>query len=860
MPIYLIINTLYAASGITALAYEVLWMRPIGLLFGISNFGVVVTVSAFMAGLGLGSLLGARLNPTARQALQAFAALELAVALFALLLPWMLPLLDHTLLHVAGGIDIGHWQGLEFLVSGLLLLVPASALGLAFPLMMRVARAADCSVGLIYGVNVLGGVAGALLPLWLLPQFGWSQALQLVALLGALIALSAWWSAAYLMSASRFSITTEATLGSAPPMVDLLAYAGIGAGALMLEIAWTRMFGMVLLRTEYVLALLLAIFLLGMGLGSLLSRWLPIRAALHALPWISALAVLGSLVAWPWLGQWAGNAQFGSLAQAMAGQGGMLALLTLPATLALGAWLPLLVRHLARGSDGHDTGGSHTSAAWLYGVNSAGAAVGAILAGMVLMPAIGTPATLLLAALLLAVCGMRWVDDQRWWLLLPLFVLLAWPWHRMPSPDKLSPAVADTHQISRFEDAVNVTHVVERPDGQRLLLADLQRMDAATDPTSVEVQKNQARLPLILHPHPKRVLFLGLGTGITAAGSLPWHNLKRTAVELSPGAIAASANAFVLVNGNIDHYTTVVHDDVRRFLRRDTGKYDVIVGDLFHPDMAGRGALLSIEQFRRVRQRLAPGGIFTQWLAMNQFDVAGLKVVMATFHHAFPHGVLFIDGYRLALVARPGTPLRLPVAVPQGGDGGEGWMTWAGRLWGEIPDLNAPLQSEWRPVIEYSLPKLHYRREGRTLVDVWQWLFTLRASNAVALHLLAVPKAQQEEFVRARSATEFNVRSWIAQLLGNDPATRHWLRQAYIANPKNRWASFAVADRLMMAIEQHRLPKGFSRKRALLQLLYIRPDHEQALRAMIALTVDDPVAQQKWRDRLHHIAPLARID
>ncbi|MDX8409704.1 MAG: fused MFS/spermidine synthase [Mariprofundales bacterium] len=845
---HFIIPLLYAASGITALAYEVLWMRPVGMLFGVSTFGVVITVAAFMAGLGVGSLLGVRLRLAAGRALRLFACIELAVALFALLLPLLLPWLDQELLQVAGGWSIARWQVMELVLVGVLLLLPATALGLAFPLMMRVARAADCSVGLVYGANVLGGVLGALLPLWLLPAFGWSSALQWVALLGLVIAAFCWWLS--MVWTQRYAVDAADVIGVAPAWWDLFAYAGIGAGALMLEIAWVRMFGMVLLRTEYVLALLLALFLLGMAGGSLLARWLPPRPTLRGLPWLVALSVLGSLIAWPWFGQWAGQAHFETLAQAMVIEGGLLALLLLPATLALGGWLPLLSRHLQ-----HE--GSHIAAGWLYGANSVGAAIGAVVAGMVLMPAIGTPSTLLLAALLLAICGLRWVDDRRWWLVVPLFCLLAWPWRTMPPAAALSPAVGDFRQLSRFEDAVNVTHVVERPDGQRLLLADLQRMDAATDPTSVAVQKNQARLPLMLHPHPRRVLFLGLGTGITAAGSLAWHGLDRTAVELSPGAIAAASSWFAPVNGTIDRYATIVHDDVRRFLRRDSAHYDVIVGDLFHPDMAGRGALLSNEQFARVRQRLAPGGIFAQWLAINQFDVAGLKVVLATFRHVFPHGVLFIDGYRLALVAHPDGPLRLPVAVPPGGDGGEGWMTWAGRLWGNIPDLDAPLQSEWRPVIEYALPKLHYRREARTLIDVWQWLFALRASNPMAINQLAVTGAQREAFVRARSATQFNVRGWIAQLRGDERATRHWVAQAYRANPNNRWASFAVADRLMVAITQNHLPAGTSKAQALRQLLKIRPDHVQALRAMIAQTANRSQEQQRWQERLHQIAPLA---
>jgi len=827
-------------------------MRPIGLLFGIGNFGVVITVAAFMAGLGVGSLLGSRIHLSARLALMLFAAIESAIALFAFLLPTLLPLLDQQLIAVGASISLTAWQMLEAAVAFVLLLLPASAMGLAFPLILTTARDLNLSVATLYGANALGGVVGALLPLALLPFVGWSSALHWVLLLGLLLGLSA------LMVAKRLPAAVHAAKpplsGSHPPLLDMVAYAGVGAAALMIEIGWVRMFGMVLLRTEYLLALILALMLLGIGGGSLLARRWQAPQLLLLLPWLAALGVLGSLVAWPWLGQWAGSAQFDGLAEAIVLQGALVALLTLPTTLVLGAWLPLLAQRLKT------DGATHGTAAWLYGANSVGAAVGAVVAGMVLMPWVGTPATLLLAAMLLLLCAMRW-GGNRWRLqggVLLVFALLASVWWQMPAANLLTPAVADTVELDRFEDAVNVTHVVQQPDGERLLLADLQRMDAATDPTSVAVQKNQARLPLLLYPDAKRVLFLGLGTGITAAGSLPWRGIDRTAVELSPGAISAAKRWFAPVNGDISNHARIVHDDVRRFLRRGSSRYDLIIGDLFHPDMAGRGALLSVEQFARVRQRLAPKGLFVQWLAINQFDIANLSVVFATFHRVFPDGVLFIDGYRLALVARPGAALQLSAAIPSGGDGGEGAMTWRARLWGGVPALDAPIQSEWWPVIEYALPKVRYR-DASVMERSWQWLLQLRASDRAAADALHLRQDQRADFVLARRANLFNVRSWIAELQGNGRAANRLIGDAYRYNPRNRWASFAIADRLMASIDANHLPAGVTRLQALQQLLLIRPDHEQALRMMVALTANDALQQRKWRQRLHHIAPLVQL-
>jgi len=210
------------------------------------------------------------------------------------------------------------------------------------------------------------------------------------------------------------------------------------------------------------------------------------------------------------------------------------------------------------------------------------------------------------------------------------------------------------------------------------------------------------------------------------------------------------------------------------------------------------------------------------------------------------------------LVARPGAALHLSSVIPPGGDGGEGAMSWRARLWGGVPAVDAPIQSEWWPVIEYALPKVRYRDAG-VMARTWQWLLQFRVSDDAAADALHLPKKQRLKFMQARRASLLNVRSWIAELRGDTRRANQFIGDAYRANRRNRWASFAVADRLMQSINADHLPVGVSRLQALQQLLVIRPDHEQALRMMIRLTVDDAVQQKVWRHRLQQIAPLARL-
>ncbi len=850
----------YFLSGVTGVAYEVLWVRMLSVQFGVSNFGIVVTLVAFMAGLGAGGLLGAWCARCLRHPLIVFALLEAAVALFALSMPWLFAAADHVLGAVAIGLPLDAWFRLQGLSSFLILFFPALALGVGFPLVLRFFANTRVTIVSVYGLNTLGGAAGALLPLWLLPAIGWAGSIRAVAVLGLVVAIAA--VAISLGTRHRFDGADGHASGMRPAWNALLIYAGIGAAALMLQVGWTRLYGMILLRTEYVLALLLCIFLVGIGLGSLLARRLPERQALGWFPLIAGATALFSLAGLTLLAGWIDEADFASFGASLLAQGFALALLTLPTTLVLGAWLPLLTR--ATGAGGNLAG------AWLYGANALGAAAGALAAGFLLVPIIGTAATICAAALLLFVFGMAWSDSRRHWLALPLLCAAAWPIATLPEVSSLLPGPhADSRDLMVSEDALSITHVVEQPDGQRVLLSDLRRMEASTEPSAVAAQMNMARLPLILHPEPREVLFLGLGTGITAAGALALPEVSITAVELSAGAIEAAGEYFDPVNGGVIERARIVRDDARRFLRADGRRYDVIIGDLFHPDLVGRGNLLSVQQFRRARARLAEGGLFVQWLALNQFDEGSLEIVMRSFAGEFPGASWYIDGFRVALVgmAGDGGPdigaiiERLAWMEPARRDaltGGEGLWTWLGRYWGEIPRTAGPVQDEWAPRIEFSLPQARHGGD-LDLARLTARLLDGRPSVEAAAASLAIPSEALEAFEAAYIATELATLAWAATLADRPAEAVRFMRMALEANPVDRWIGFDIADRMYASLGQGEIP-GLDRRSALERILTIRPDHAEALHALWRLEEDAGRREQAehYRERLRALSPFDR--
>jgi spermidine synthase len=154
---------------------------------------------------------------------------------------------------------------------------------------------------------------------------------------------------------------------------------------------------------------------------------------------------------------------------------------------------------------------------------------------------------------------------------------------------------------------------------------------------SVIAERRHAHIPLLLHPDPKRALFLGLGTGITFAASGSHAGLKADGVELVPEVVEAMPRFKPYNDAALGGADLRIHvADARRFVRTTDTRYDVIVGDLFHPARDGAGALYTLEHFQVIRQRLAPGGLFCQWLPLHQLDEPMLSVIIRTFLEAFP--------------------------------------------------------------------------------------------------------------------------------------------------------------------------------------------------------------------------------
>jgi spermidine synthase len=189
--------------------------------------------------------------------------------------------------------------------------------------------------------------------------------------------------------------------------------------------------------------------------------------------------------------------------------------------------------------------------------------------------------------------------------------------------------------VSYQEGALAAVSVVEDAAGVSRLRIDNRQQEGSS--ASLLSDARQALLPLLLHPAPKRVLFLGLGTGMTAASAAEDPTLQVDAAELLPEVIAASAHFTQAFGAGVPNPRLhLIAADARRAIRAGGPRYEVIISDNFHPARSGSGSLYTVEHFRAVQGRLSDDGLFCQWLPLHQLDLGTLRSIVQAYLAVYP--------------------------------------------------------------------------------------------------------------------------------------------------------------------------------------------------------------------------------
>lgn len=696
----------YTSSGLAGLVYQATWTRLLTLYMGHSTAAASTVVAAFMGGLAGGSALGGWIAPrlTARQTLYAYVVLEAVVVLIALVLPLqiaaLLPLLAWAYHDGARGLL---FPAIRLLSCFVLVLVPAMALGATFPMAVRwFVRSSDHpgrGGGALYAANTVGATIGVLAAgFMLIPTIGISgTTLVGVAASGFSVACVVGVARGHQAPAQPQKTEAETTnpgrerrASSKRNTLDLperrwLAAAVLGLtgfATFVYEIAWVRVLSLAIGPTTYAFAATLSALIGGVACGSALGAWLAGRARRPVL-WL-ALALAGTAIATSWATSFVGadlpRLVAHQLVRSPYLEGNLLtrhatlvAALILPTAIGLGVAFPLALETVG------GRGPLALRLGLVYAVNTIAALAGSLVAGFAAIPLFGLQHTLqlvsgvLIVAALIVVAWGRLPSNGRVVGLVPTTVALvvliqspAWDRELLASGVyKYAPQLAENVDLETalkagtllyYRDGAASTVSVKRLAGALALSID-GKVDASTSGDML-TQKALAHLPLLLHPNPREVLVIGLGSGVTAASALVHPIAQLDVVEISPEVVDAS-QYFAAENRKAvdDPRTRLVLGDGRSHLLLSTGKYDVIISEPSNPWMAGVAALFTREFFAAARERLAPDGIICQWAHTYDISDDDLRSIVATFLSVFPHGTMWLIGEGDVLLVASAAPL-----------------------------------------------------------------------------------------------------------------------------------------------------------------------------------------------------------
>ena len=674
-----VLSGLLFFSGIGALIFETLWLRLSGLAFGNSVWAGALILSSFMAGLALGNAIGASSKIRRWRPLHLYAVLEIAVALLGCTIVFGLPLLGVWLRPL--------WQmlwnfqptllALRFVLSFVILLIPTTAMGLTLPVLIEdpILRRSEFgrAIGFLYGANTLGAVAGALVgEVYLIGAFGLrgtSVAAGLASCLAATLALLVAKKdgvVAEFVSERVFPLRFAANYR--PPWRLLLVSLGTGCTLLCLEVIWFRFLRLYVASYSLAFAIMLAVVLLGIGSGGVVSGLIYHRAtkrnALLAILLLLAAVVVpvcyllfpGEAIQTP-----SGSFNIGAWRQIL-----LLCLaLMFPAAFLSGILFPTIT---ARVQTGVEDRMNSTGITTLF--NTTGAAIGPLLASFVLLPGIGFQSALLLCSVGYAFLALVASERSDWSLKrLPglsmvalgaafIFLLALFPYrraekhfHHAAVPYEVdSEGTFPTKPVKRLEGSADTWQLL-RQDlfGQPYrykLLSNATSM-SGTSVISQRYMRLFAYLPLAFRPESEDVLLMCYGCGVTADAFLHGPRVKRMDVVDISKEVFALADFYSGINYSNPLRDSRVHpivQDGRFFLQASPRQYDIISGEPPPPKIAGSVNLYTQEFFSLMSSRLKEGGIATFWLPLDQLTVSDAKVILRAFHNAFPNSSVWASG------------------------------------------------------------------------------------------------------------------------------------------------------------------------------------------------------------------------
>jgi spermidine synthase len=678
---------LYFLSGLTGLVYEVTFSKYLSYVFGVTAYASSAVLLAFMGGLSAGAVLVARWDAQIERRFMWYGVAEILVGCFCALSPWLFAAIGKAYVVMARSLpaSVPALVMVRWLVATSIVVVPAAGMGATLPLLAPAVsgRTDDRWVSRLYALNVLGGAGGSLLAAYLIvPALGLATTMRAAAVVNFAI------GAAAIALGRQGRVETSSTMSRSRSEYDLAPpgaandesaqtrrasrfVLALGSGLLVFaaEVVYVHMLALVIGTSVYAFGLMLAIFLVCLGVGAAAAPSIAARTGFAApiAAAVAGLALAATTPIWDRLPPlFDAMAPFATTWAVLEVVRGLVAFVALAApAVAMGTLFPTVLREIATRSDvGAEVGK-------LTALNTLGSIAGSVCGGFLLLPLLGSQTSMLViaggyAALALATAWTgasgaarprkyeRAIVAGTCFATLVLAVAMPrWDLARLTSGANVYFGLGpppDSIEMAREDVFGGVTTVARRADVLTLYTNGKFQGDNGPE---LRDQRAFAHIPSLLAEHYGRAFLIGLGTG-TTAGTLAAYPFERIDVaEISPAIVHAAAMFFSDINGSVltDPRFRLLLEDGRHALLVSGERYDLIGIQIPSIWFAGAANLYNREFYELARARLEPGGVLQQWVQLHHIRRRELASVLATVRSVFAHVALYAHGHQGIIVA-----------------------------------------------------------------------------------------------------------------------------------------------------------------------------------------------------------------
>ena len=655
----------YFASGLSALLFEIIAIRELTLVFGGTIFSTAIILSAYMAGMGLGAFYFGRKADAVSNPLVLYSYTVAGVAVISLVFPALVAFVNFI------------YQGLGFefyilkiVFNFLLLLIPTSLFGAAFPLLMKSLQMSQSSVPLskigkdlsvLYTVYNIGAVLGAILCGFFMLRFlGARNSLYINA--GLNIFLFVWIFLQIRAGKQAGSPAVYSEINQAESqdfkykrLVLLFSFAA-GFAAFGYEILWARSLSFLIGNVSYAITLMIAAFISGMTLGAFLYYLLlqnkSEQGLLKIMGLLNLFIFLWILISIKFIGGVYdfGNTIYNELYDIWGANP-----YTLNAFRYLSSSLLVFLPGVCFGISFIILNKLYNKRIKILGsgvglvssINSIGCICGSLFATFVLINLLGIAGgftflaaiNLIIGVVFLLLSGIKLsvaipttaVSAIIFFFLLPEFQVGKY----------INYISREKGELLYYKESIYGTVNVFKRNDETLILSINGTGEVPTDYNSLLTFKLLGHLGFIINPDAQNILVNALGGGV-ALGSVALHDKPVDCVEIC-GDVRNAARIFKEFNNDVlsRPNVNIVINDGRNYIKQVKKKYDIITADATHPGSGESWPLFTREFYQDSYAALNEKGMMIQWLPMHHIATGDYATVLATFNSVFKNSLVF---------------------------------------------------------------------------------------------------------------------------------------------------------------------------------------------------------------------------